>query len=276
MREPNFSESQLQQAVNTAYIRNVFEQRKVWVFANVPSLIDEFDLGWDSAFYFPWNPHLPHPDHEGCNFFIQYKLSGELTSAGAKEWKHWSAPYYRFKIPHSTKDAFGEFVDDYHQWDRLVDLADQGYPTFYATNATLSKEKLRNASTAGTLLDKIPLLDVRGIATRHKHVTFTPSSAFFLLHSEKEEAPKANFATIIERLSEHKTESLKPSLEALLRSLKEIGGNDESWHNDLQRISQATEIEAPPPFQTWIKHALIASFVRKHVGAEMFWLPKRG
>lgn len=274
MREPNFSESQLQQAVNTAYIRTVYEKHGIWIFANVPSLIDEFDLGWDSAFHFPWYPHLPHPDHEGCNFFIQYKLSGELTSAGAKEWKYWHSEYLRFKIPHSTKDSSGKFVDDYHQWDRLKDLANQDYPTFYATNFTLSKDDLRNASQAGTILNDIPLLDVRGVGAFHKHVTFTSSSTFFLLHSENEESSKISFATAVEKLSKKKTTSLNAASEALLRVLNEIGGNDEEWNSDLMKIRQASGNQTPRGNQTWITQSFLSSFVRKHLGTEMLWLPK--
>lgn len=276
MRDPNFSESQLQQAVNTAYIRHVFEKHGIWVFANVPSLIAEFDLGWDSAFHFPWYPHIPHPDHEGCNFFIQYKLSGELTSAGAKEWQYWNSEYFRFKIPHSTKDSSGNFIDDYHQWDRLKDLANQNYPTFYATNSTLSKDTLRAASQAGTLLDDIPLLDVRGVGSLHKHVTFTSSSAFFLLHSEKEESPKISFATAIKKISESKTMSLNVASENLLRSLSEIGSNDEGWNSDLMKIRQVSDNQAPRSIQSWMAQTLLSSFVRKHLGTEMLWLPKNG
>lgn len=276
MRDPNFSESQLQQAVNTAFIRHVLEKYGTWVFANVPSLIDEFDLGWDSAFYFPWLPHLPHPDHEGSNFFIQYKLSGELTSAGAKEWLDWNTAYFRFKIPHNTKDPAGSFIDDYHQWDRLKDLANQNYPTFYATNSTLSKDDLRNASKAGTLLDDIPMLDVRGVASLHKHVTFTPTSTSFLLHSEKEESSKTSFAATIEKLSEERATSLNESSDRLLRFLKEIGGNDEFWSNDLMKIRQAAENQVPHRFKAWVIQILLTSFIRKHLGAEMLWLPKNG
>jgi len=69
MRDPNFSESQLQQAVNCAYIRHIYEARSQWVFAHVPSLFTEFDLGWDSAFYFPWLHPPPENDYEGCNYF---------------------------------------------------------------------------------------------------------------------------------------------------------------------------------------------------------------
>lgn len=273
MREPNFSESQLQQAINSAYIRHIFDTQGDWVFANVPSLFDEFDLGWDSAFHFPWIAHPPNPDHEGCNFFIQYKLSGELTSAGAKEWLHWGTEYFRFKIPHCTKDASGKFVDDYHQWDRLKDLANQGYPTYYATNSTLSKDDLRTASKAGTLLADTPLLDVRGVANLHKHVTFTPSSGFFLLHSEKEESPKTSFASALETLLEVRTTSLEESTRLLLSVLKKIGSNDEEWNSDLSRIGQLIDSQAPRRRQVWKMHLLLALFVSKHLGAEMLWFP---
>lgn len=276
MRDPNFSESQLQQAVNTAFIRYVFEKHGIWLFANVPSLIDEFDLGWDSAFHFPWLPHLPHPDHEGSNFFIQYKLSGELTSAGAREWEHWKSEYFRFKIPHSTKDSTGKFVDDYHQWDRLKDLATQNYPTFYATNSTLSKDNLRNSSKAGTLLDDIPLLDVRCVGALHKHVTFTPTSALFLLHSEKVGSSKTSFTSAIEKLSQNRATSLGDASDNLLRSLEEIGGDDEVWSSDLLKIRRAADIQAPRRIQAWLTQLLLTSFVRKHIGAEMLWLPKNG
>ena len=184
MREPNFSESQLQQAVNTAFIRRVFERYGFWAFAHVPSLPTEFALGWDTAFHLPWLPHAPSPDDEGCNFFLQYKLSGELTSPGAKEWSSWSQQYFRFKIPHSTRDSAGKFIEDYHQWERLKALADKNYPTFYATNSTLRKAELQNSLQAGTLLDLIPLLDIRTVKAAHKHVTFTTISTTFALHSD--------------------------------------------------------------------------------------------
>jgi hypothetical protein len=171
MREPNFSESQFQQAVNTAFIQQVFRDHGIWSFAHVPSLIAEFDLGWDTAFHFPWLPNLPSPDDEGSNFFLQYKLSGELTSRGALEWSNWNGAYFRFKIPHSTRAPGGTFIDDYHQWDRLRALAEKDYPTFYATNITLHKSVLQSQLQDGTLLDNVAALDVRGVAAQHKHVS---------------------------------------------------------------------------------------------------------
>lgn len=276
MREPNFSESQLQQAANTSFIRRVFEHHGSWAFAHVPSLIAEFDLGWDTAFHLPWLPHMPSADNEGCNFFLQYKLSGELTSPGAKEWSQWGVKYFRFKIPHSTCDASGSFVDDYHQWDRLKVLGSKNYPTFYATNSTLHKVELQSALEAGNLLDLVPLLDVRTVTAVHKHVTFTPSSKVFALHSEKEEVKKLSFAGTLGLLAEGQQSSLRASTEKLLSTLKEMEENDEEWNRDLARIGSTIDQALPRRIQAWVKHALLASFVRKHVGAELLWLPKGG
>lgn len=273
MHEPNFSESQLQQAVNTAYIRHAYEIYGEWVFANVPSLVAEYHLGWDTAFHFPWHPHPPLPDQEGCNFFIQYKLSIELTSAGAKEWEYWNAQYFRFKIPHGTISSAGRSVNDYHQWDRLKTLADKGYPTFYATNATLRKDDLRTALEAGTLLNDVPVLDVRDMEKRHKHVTFTASSDFFLLHSEKEQLPRISFSAAIERLPDNRVTSLERAGDLLLREFREIAGPDEGWYEDLQRIAQLQDRTPRGPDRAWLTQMLLSSFAKRHFGVQLLWLP---
>lgn len=274
MRDPNFSESQLQQAVNSAYIRHIYETRGQWMFAHVPSLFDEFDLGWDSAFYFPWLYHPPENDHEGCNFFIQYKLSGQLTSAGAKQWEFWNSEYFRFKIPHSTRDANGTFIDDYHQWDRLKELAENNYPTFYATNSTLSKDEIITESNAGTLLNTIPMLDVRSVTSLHKLVTFTSSSRYFLMHSEKEKVKKHLFSNITEFLSEQSFEHPSKSNTKLLKILSGMEKENESWHSEISKINQITDAPIPSRLRPWIKRSKIANFVLKHIGVNMLWLSR--
>ena len=274
MREPNFSESQLQQAVNTAFIRHVSQLHGEWVFANVPSLCAEYDFGWDSAFYLRWLPYIPADDHEGCNFFIQYKLSGLLTSSGARQWQFWGSQYFRYKIPHSTKDANGNFVDDYHQWERLKELADRNYPTFYATNETLSKDELKAKHDDGTLIDFILLLDVRDVSGLHKFVTFTNDSRYFLLHSEKEESKKLSFSEAFRVIYDGPTSTISESNELIIEVLKVMDEAGESWRNDFLRINQA--IDFPELFRPWVKRHMIASFIRKHIGAEMMWLPKNG
>lgn len=278
MREPNFSEAQLQQAVNIAYVRKIFELQGQWPFPHIPSLVAEYDLGWDTAFYLDWLSNTASSDDEGCNFFLQYKLSGELTSPGAREWSHWSSPYFRFKIPHSTRDLSGQFIDDYHQWDRLKALADKAYPTFYATNSTLQKAALQRTLQAGSLLDRIPLLDVRTVTALHKHVTFTSvsPSGVFALHSEKEESKMLTFAGALDALANGRQSSMSSSSAELLSALKDVGGNDASWQSDLSRISASPDRPLPARLGGWLQQSLIASFVRKHLGAELLWLPARG
>ena len=274
MREPNFSESQLQQATNTSYIRRLFENHGHWYFAHVPSLWAEFDLGWDSAFYLRWLEPPPNPKHAGCNFFIQYKISGQLTSSGAKEWLYWGEEYFRFKIPDSTRDDNGDFIDDYHQWNRLKALAKKNYPTFYATNSTLKKATLEKAFRAGTLLNSVPVLDVRTIDKKHKHVTFTPTSHVFALHSEVEYENKLSFADAIDSLAREEHSPFEESTNKLIETLKEVGDNSESWNLDLAQLERVRNL--PSALRIWAKRSFLQSFVRKHVGASLFWLPKAG
>jgi hypothetical protein len=274
MREPNFSESQLQQATNTAFIRRILEVQGVWTFAHVPSLIAEFDLGWDTAFLFPWLSHAPSIDDEGCNFFVQYKLSGELTSAGAKEWSTWNNPYFRFKIPHSTRSPSGLFIDDYHQWDRLKALATKGFPTFYATNATLQKADIQRQLSAGTLLDYIPLLDVRAVNAQHKHVTFTPSSSKFSLHSEKEDAGKLTFSQGLAKVSESEQFTLRSSISHLVAALLELP-DENGWSSDVDRVSRPAIDGLSDAFNEMRRYMQLMYLVQKHLGALLLWLPKR-
>ncbi len=275
MLEPNFSESQLQEAVNSAFIRLIFEESGEWAFANVPSLFDEFVLGWDSAFYFPWLPHPSLEEHEGCNFFIQYKLSCELTTRGAGQWEDWNKSYLRFKIPHSTKGRDSRHQDDYHQWERLKELASKNYPTFYATNSTLSKENLREISKNGSLLCNTPFLDVRDITQLHKHVTFTRDSDFFLLHSEIEKSLKIDIDVIFGRLRETRKISMSESNRLLYGSLKELVVYDESWQADLRQISDSLSSESEVR-NVWFVRSLLSNFVRRHIGAQLYWYPGHG
>jgi hypothetical protein len=232
MNEANLSESQLQQAVNTAYARRVFELHGFWPLPFVPSLVAEAELGWDTAFYFPWILHPPSGDDQGSNVFLQYKLSAEFVSPGAKEWPEWGTAYYRFKIPHNT--------DDYHQWDRLKALANKQCPTYYATNATLLLAELTQNYQAGTLPENTPLLDVRLTSDQHKHVTFTPSSAYFLLHSEKEEVHKTTVEAVLSGEQQGAKMGFADAADRIVSDLSEVGGEDGLWRDELARLRQET------------------------------------
>lgn len=275
MLEPNFSESQLQQAANSAFIRRILESHNKWLFAHILSLPDEFLYGWDTAFYLDWLPYPPLPDHAGCNFFVQYKLSNQYTSSGAGEWSYWKQEYFRFKIPHNSKDTAGKYVDDYHQWDRLKTLASKGYPTYYATNATLDKSVLTTAYEAGVLLNDVPLLDVRSVKGVHKHVTFTPTSDDFKLHSELEESSAITFSAALESLRDEPQVSIDEANSKLLSVLMAMDQTGLSWTEDLARINQAFP-QVPRRFLPWAKHLALRSFIKKHIGANMLWMPQNG
>lgn len=256
------------------FIQHVFRAHGVWLFAHVPSLIAEFDLGWDTAFHFPWLPNLPSSNDEGANFFLQYKLSGELTSRGALEWSSWNSAYFRFKIPHSTRDPSGIFIDDYHQWERLKALAEKDYPTFYATNSTLHKSDLQSQLRGGTLLDNVAALDVQGVSDQHKHVSFTPTSPHFLLHSEKQESGKLTLTRAIGLVAEGEQLPLSTSLQRIVATLQELPGSGDSWDYDLARLVDTQDIDGPRSFRYWLQYTRLTAFVRKHVGADLLWRPK--
>lgn len=277
MLEPNFSESQLQQAVNIAFVNSVSRRYGVTLlFPYVPSLVAEFDLGWDTAFSLPWLPHPPLAEHDGCNFFIQYKLSGELTSTGAKEWPIWRGNYFRFTIPHHTRNAAsGSPSDDYHQWDCLKALAQKGYPTFYVTNSTLGKAQLRDGLEKENLLDSIPMLDVRKVVNRHKHVTFTPKSDYFLLHSEPERIPKVTLLKAIGSVPSDKNVPISQAMTEVIASLQEIGLGEELSY-ELRRIEVISDLAIPSWLRPSAKHVALRSVVRSFLGAEMLWVPRMG
>lgn len=276
MPEPNFSESQLQNAVNTAYGRAAFDLHGTWIMARIPSLFAEFDLGWDSGFYMPWVPHAPSATDKGCNFFLQYKLSSSLLTSGAKEWNDWRSAYFRFKVPHSRQDPVtGKLVDDYHQWDRLKALANRGYPVFYATNWTVDESELDAAFTAGTLLDHLPSLDVRTVHARHKHVTFTDSSASFLLHSEPEETRKVPLSEALAALQDGPMVTIGSGTQSVIDTARELWSRNERLMGDLGRIeSQQLDDGVPQRLRPWLKRARLASVLRRYYGLELHWRPQ--
>ena len=165
---PNFSESQLQQFVNTEITMQLYLHKKILINPTIVSLVKEYKLWWDTAFNFPWLLVPKNPDHKGCNFFIQYKLSELIEGHRGKEWSYWNMPYLRFQIPYSTKDNNNLSFDDYHQFDCLKDLANQDYYVFYATNHVVKDNELFNIAATQHLLDEIPFLDVSKISGRHK------------------------------------------------------------------------------------------------------------
>ncbi|MDH5545761.1 MAG: hypothetical protein OEZ43_09215 [Gammaproteobacteria bacterium] len=275
MSEPNFSESQLQQLVNTAIIRRIYEQNGEWVFVHMPSLINVFDLGWDSAFFFPWFPFRSLGDHLGSHVFLQYRMSQYLASSGAREWGTWQEKYFRFKLPFRTHDkTTRRNVDDYSQWQNLSTLAKDGYPVFYTTHTTLDRQDLSDALASGDLLDRTPALDVRDVVYQHEFVTFTESSSHFQLHGKAERVGKSSLSDVITR--NYEWESIDDANTRLLQTLAVLGGEGSSLSRDVERIQQQGSVQCeklPKEKLPYLMHGLIASVVHKHLGAKLLWLP---
>ena len=218
MREPNFGESQLQQSVNSSIQFEVFNRHGIRVSGKVPTLPREFRLGWDSGFFFRWLPFPRLLEHDGCNFFIQYKLSKELSTPGAAQYGCWNCSYMRFRIPYRNRG-----VEDYSQWDRMKELANIGYPTFYCTNALLELTELEQCEESGTLLDETPFLDIREVDDLHVYATFTSSSSHFVLHSEQEEVHRVRWQALVERLMGEERSSLPDGNRQLYQALTKLG-----------------------------------------------------
>jgi len=273
MADPDFSESQLQSAVNSALVRHALGTYGVWLLPHVVSLVAEFEAGWDSAFLAPWFP-AGDPDQDGCNLFIQYKLSEKLVSSGAGQWKHWSKAYYRFRIPHRTLDANEQYVDDYHQWQSLRKIAKAGHATFYATNCTLRKANIEAHYKAGDLLDQVAWLDVSDVKKKHENVTFTEGSTFFYLHSEPEEVEKTRIGERLPAMAERYEQlPIRASNQALIELLRTILGEDAIGHEELEEVQRLASSPIGRRYPQYI-HGLIRSLIHRQIGVALIWVPR--
>ncbi len=248
MLEPDFREPQLQQTVNSAFFLWALEQGNGFVHPVVPSLLEEELLGWDSAFFFPWLVPSPNPQHHGCNFFLQYKISVVIEGHRGEQYSNWHQPYYRFQIPHTRKDG-NRYVPDFHQLHALQALARTRYEVYYATNQITSRHDLFILAENRTLLDNTPFLSVADVTIDHYYVTFTPSSHHFLLHSETEECRKQSSEMVQSRLrqTEHRSlgEDNDLTFEATLPFIKDMRGT-ETFIRHYMSLNQTVQQDDEP------------------------------
>jgi hypothetical protein len=248
LEEPDFRESQLQQTVNSAFFLWFLEQGNGFVHPVVPSLPEEELLGWDSAFFFPGLAPSPNPQHHGCNFFLQYKISVVIEGHRGKQYSNWRQPYYRFQIPHMRKNGNG-YVLDFHQLHALQSLAQTRYDAYYATNQVTSRHDLFALAENRTLLDNTPFLSVADVTLDHNYVTFTPSSQHFLLHSKAEECRKQSSEMVQSRLRQAEHRSLGNdndlTFEATLPFIKDMRGT-ETFIRHYMSLNQTVQQDDEP------------------------------
>src|SRR5450830_126635 len=284
MIDPNFSESQLQTAANLAYANEIRKKTGGIPFPFVPSLPAEFMLGWDTAFDLDWLRHrLSGPfalHHKGCNFFLQYKLSSLVDrSSSPKEWGIWGKPYFRFQIPHRKKIG-KRYHNDFHQWDRLKEIAKAGVPTFYATNTMLEENDLKSLFENGTLLSRVALLDIAPIKRKHVRASFAEPFSNFSLHSTPEETRLLSFAEALSGFEGISSHSYDQGIEQLITIAENLTKNDSSDSEALsirEQISQFQQL-----FTTYIgrreglpqvKRAMLESFFARRFGLVVSWHP---
>lgn len=234
----------------------------------IVSAIKEFDLGWDSAYFFPWLAAPPHPEHKGCNFFIQYKRSKMIEGPRGGEWRYWNESYLRFQIPYSSKDVGGFYRDDYNQFDRLKELADQKYDVYYATNHVLTADALFNLARRQQLLDETPFLNVSEIDDRHKKVTFTMRSPDFILLSEPRKIEKSKWQNMVSVLKQKKGTSLGDDIdfiEQLVLNLEEVSDSRiGGYHEEIEKIREGTS-----GLRMLAKGLILSKYLRRYL--DLYW-----
>ncbi|TAF08765.1 MAG: hypothetical protein EAZ75_09775 [Flavobacteriia bacterium] len=269
--ETNYSESQLQQLVNTEITLRIFQGRGIVPVPIMIDLIEEFGLGWDTAFYFPWLNFPPHDRHRGGNFFIQYKLSDEITRSNGKHYNNWNETYLRFFIPHRANSRH----IDYHQYDRLKELANQGYSVYYTTNQVMNFDELKTLASQIRLLDQTPFLNINDINAYHKEVTFTRNSDHFLLHSDIEKSNKMNWKNIYR--NENNKFTLRETIDFLSKILineeetRKSNDNQTSFIYQYNRISNSDEGSIKIIRQAY----LVSFYLKLYLDLYWYWIDRK-
>ena len=232
MGKPNFGECQIQQCLNSEFTLWARGEHKRHVSAVVPTLTKEKALGWDSGFFFPWLPYVPLADQNGCNFFLQYKLSTLMVGTNAKQYSDWREPYFRFKIPHEKK-VNRHTVDDFHQYEALRALSKKQCEVYYATNQVTTRDELLDLAENQNLIDNTPFLDVRDVTAPHYYATFTTSSEHFWLHSEPTYARRVPGQQLKERVVGGEARSLAKDNTLLFEIVCELLANTPALRREL-------------------------------------------
>jgi len=229
MRYPEFCEGQLQALYNTEFSR-LWPHRPPGYFPpDIPALLREKLLGWDTGFNLPWLGRVS-PNNKFCNFFIQYKLSHLCDHRSSGEYHDWNEPYFRFMVPYLTQNYGGtKHAYSWHQFQALRRLSEEGFAVYYATNSTLSQEELFQWAVQGQITQMNPLLNVGDLHRQHRYVTFTKDSDYFLLHSEVSKASILTHDIVMSQVLESRRSSLLEDLRLLPLVLSKYPGFEDNY-----------------------------------------------
>ncbi|MBW3245633.1 hypothetical protein KUV57_23650 [Epibacterium sp. DP7N7-1] len=210
-----------------------------------PDQTDELHLGFDSMFYIPyWRHHLSlryfdvgawlrgiTPDEVAsmgkhfnraypnlkANMFFQFKRPELLTTQNAKEWEHWSSPYFRFSLYQ-------------HQHDILIELSrctSEKAKVLYAAPKLARTADLLNAAKGKKVIKKTQVVEASKLVG-HKKCTYSSASNTALGHSEPEEIATFLVADFLEEMASLDGESFTQASKRVGSEIKEalVDSND--------------------------------------------------
>lgn len=217
MVEPDFGEFQFLQLFNNELVHKL---RVSGIQPIIPTQREEKELGWDTGFRIP-SLKLPNSSQKNCNLFLQYKIAKMIVGSQGRQWHYWHESYFKFDIARwkNVGHPRGNYPD-FHQYDALKDLADNGYPTFYIPNNTLELEELLNWTNNSTITDHNPVLDIGHINRQHLAATFLKGSDRFFLDSDPEKIAKSVMSP--DAVSEVLVSARKTSLEEDIAAIPKL------------------------------------------------------
>lgn len=158
---------------------------------------------------------------------------------------------------------------DYQQFNRLKDIANQGYEVYYATNHIIYFNELLQSATSNTLLNEIPFLNIANVDNGHISVSFTKNSQYFVLCSEPKHIDFLKWKQIISLIIEKK----KTSISEDVNKLEDVillfeKDNDVSKFNgfqaDIEKLSAVSD-----NMRLTVKAVIVSQYLRKYFN--LFW-----
>ena len=172
-------------------------------------------------------------------------------------------------------------MNDFHQWERLKEIAAAGVPTCYATNTMLEESELRRLFESGELLNRVVLLDVAPIKRKHVHASFADPYTKFMLHSVPEEANLLTFTGLINNLSSATYRSYEEGIAELTSIAVRLSEGDEpatdapSIEEELANFQQFFITYTGPRVSglPQLKRAILEAFFVRRFSLMPYWFP---
>jgi len=253
-----------------------------------PDQTDEKYLGFDAMFYMPYWRHCfwRFGSHFGAwmqgitarkindmgndfnrvfpdlkaNLFFQFKRPEILTTPRAKEWRHWSGPYFRFSLYP-------------HQHQILTDLSrctSGNARVLYAAPKLSKTADLIKAANDNKIVKKTQVVEA-GMLAGHTKCSYSSTSNPALGHSEPEEVGAFQIEGFIQEMDSLDSQTFTQTTKRLGSNIKKaLAENSEAKHILNIARSAATygwTDDIPEEFRdTWLDHLITVHAFSKAFG----------